>query len=87
MKISHDDYLKAKGLYHLVQEAYVNAPNYHKSLMMLLKLPNNFINHVSDSVLYGGNFDEMLKLDDIEVDEAKMNTQNQRHAHYLKWKH
>lgn len=56
MKISHDDYLEAKGLYLLSREVYVNAPLYYNYLMRLLKLPQYFINRVSDSVLYGTGF-------------------------------
>lgn len=76
MKISHDDYLRAKGLYHLSREAYViNAPKYHESMIMLLRLPFGNMKNIISAVYIGGDFDDALKLDGIEVDEEKWTTQ------------
>jgi hypothetical protein len=70
MKISYEDYLKARGLHLLASQAREQADAYSKALSDLLGLEHNHGHHVEDAVWGDRDFDEALKLEKITVLKA-----------------
>lgn len=68
MKISYDDWLKAKGLYLLAKTANDKADEYRRALEVHLGKMADDYGHISDSVHGTRDFDEALQLEGITVE-------------------
>lgn len=72
MKISQDDYYKAKGLHLLATEAMREADKYRASLISLLGFEDvNDGGHIDNAVYGYKDFDEALKLENVTVETDK----------------
>lgn len=66
-KISHDDYLKAKGLFHLAQEHYRKGHEFEAALATLLGYDETYMGRISDAVIEGESLEFSLKKEKISV--------------------
>lgn len=76
-KITRDEYLKALALFTVAHECYVNSGNFGEALNRIImtepkKYPGG---HVDDAIYSDGratvdDFDEALRLEEIEVEDA-----------------
>lgn len=66
--ICYNTYLKAQGLFHLVNENYRRAAQFEASLSELLGNDDDYMGHISDQAFeQGGSLDRALKLEGIKV--------------------
>lgn len=65
--LTYNDYLKALGLYTLVENCYSEGQKYELALAKFLGYDETYMGHISDSFFDSRPFEDALKEEGVEI--------------------